>query len=61
VIALEGKVTETFDERFVYWIRDARQTRNSENLSEVLALKINKGKPRRLKWLADNLALSLDD
>ena len=61
VIALEGKVTEAFDEQIVYWIRDSRQTRSRQNLPDLLALQINQGKKRRLKWLSNHLGLSLDD
>lgn len=60
VVAVEGKVDEAFDERIVYWIRDERH-RNRQNLEELLTLKINKGKQRRLKWLCHHLNLSLDD
>jgi hypothetical protein len=61
VIALEGKVTETFDERIVYWIRDQRESRSARSRQDLLRLEINEGKQRRLKWLCNHLDVSLDD
>jgi hypothetical protein len=61
VVALEGKVNETFDERIVYWIRDERQSRKGQNLGDLFAVQIKPGRQRRLEWLCNHLDLSLDD
>lgn len=61
VIALEGKVTEAFDEQIVYWIRGLKRTSKGPTLEDLFALPLKEGRTLRLKWLCNHLGLSLDD
>lgn len=60
VIAVEGKVTESFDEPIRFWIRDKRQSRQLQSLEDLKPFAINPGKQQRLNWLCERLELSLD-
>jgi hypothetical protein len=61
VIAIEGKFTEGFAERIVYWIRDEKEARGTLSRQDLLSLEIKVGRQRRLQWLCNLLDLSFDD